>query len=228
MDRNYIEQHLLVDRYIQGRLEGSEQDAFEERLVWDQSLVEDVQLAEHLRDGLKEVSAARANVADSPGFDLVATVAGLFAVPQYAAAASFLLAVTLTIGVLTSPFVNLGGQSGAPALQTDIVPLFTTRSEGALEIAVDRDSWTVLLVDVMGDYDTYRATLRKHDPGAEPIWMQDGLLPTYPESLAVGMPGSALAAGRYVLTIEGMTTTDTGETRYEIVQEIPFESTSAD
>jgi hypothetical protein len=227
MDRNYIEQHLLVDRYIQGRLEGSEQEAFEERLVWDQSLLEDVQLAEHLRDGLKEASAVQANAADPPGFDLVAAVAGLFAVPQFAAAASFLLAVTLTIGVLTSPFVNLG-QSGAPALQTDIVPLFTTRSEDAPEIAVDSDAWTVLLVDVMGDYATYRVTLRKDDPGASPVWMQDGLMPTYPESLAVGMPGSALAAGRYVLTIEGAVTSDAGDTRYERVQDIPFVSTPAD
>jgi len=228
MDRNYIEQHLLVDRYIQGRLEGSEQDAFEERLVWDQSLIDDVQLAEHLRDGLKGVSAARADVADSPGFDLVATVAGLFAVPQYAAAASFLLAVTLTIGVLTSPFVNLGGQSDTPALQTDIVPLFTTRGENAVEIAVDPGTWTVLLVDVMGDYPAYRVTVRQEKPGGELVWMQDGLLPTYPESLAIGMPGSALPTGRYVLTIEGDLTSDTGETIYERLQDIPFVSNPAD
>jgi hypothetical protein len=228
MDRNYIEQHLLVDRYVQGRLEASEQDAFEERLVWDQSLIEDVQLAEHLRDGLKEVSATQADVADAPGFDLVAAVAGLFAVPQFAAAASFLLAVTLTIGVLTSPFVDLGSQSGTPALQTEVVPLFTTRSEDALEIAVDPDTWTVLLVDVIGDYATYRVTVRKDDPGAEPIWMQDGLLPTYPESLAVGMPGSALAAGRYVLTVEGAVTSNAGDNLYERVQDIPFVTTPAD
>jgi hypothetical protein len=228
MDRNYIKQHLLVDRYIQGKLEGREQDAFEERLVWDQSLLEDVQLAENLRDGLKEVSAEPADTADSPGFDLVAMITGLIAVPQFAAAASFLLAVTLTFGVLTSPLVDPGGRSGTPALRTDIVPLFTTRSEGVLEIEVDPDTWTVLLVDVMGDYPTYRVTVRKDDPSADPVWTQDGLLPTYPDSLAVGMPGSALATGRYVLTIEGVRTTDTGETGYEQVQEMPFESTSAD
>ena len=228
MDRNYIEQHLLVDRYIQGRLEGSEQDAFEERLVWDQSLLEDVQLAEYLRDGLKDVSAARANVADSPGFDLVATVAGLFAVPQYAAAAAFLLAVTLTIGVLMSPYVDLGGRSGTPELQTDIVPLFATRSEDVMEVTVDLDHWTVLLVDAMGDYPAYRVTVRPDQPGAGPVWMQGDLMPTYPESLAIGMPGSALATGRYVLTIEGAVTSDTGETLYERVQDIPFVTTPAD
>jgi hypothetical protein len=228
MDRNYIEQHLLVDRYVQGRLEGGELDEFEERLVWDESLVDEVRLAEHLRDSLREASAARAHVAGSPVFDLVAMVSGLLAVPRFAAAASFLLAVTLTAGVFMSPIVNPGGEAGTPALQTDIVPLFTTRSEDVMEVAVDSDHWTVLLVDVMGDYTAYRATVRKDEPGAEPIWLQDGLMPTYPESLAVGMPGSALAAGRYMLTIEGAVPSDTGETTYERIQDIPFQSRPAD
>lgn len=228
MDRNYIEQHLLVDRYIQGRLEGSEQDAFEARLVWDKALLEEVELAERLRAGLKDASVAATDVAEAPGFDLVATLSGLFAVPQFAAAASFLLAVTLTIGVLTSPFVNLGGQSGTSGLQTDIVPLFATRSDDAVSITVHPDTWTVLLVDVMGDYPAYRVTVRRDEPGADPVWMQDGLMPTYPESLAVGMPGSALATGRFVLTIEGVLDSGTAAATYERLQDIPFITTSAD
>jgi len=228
MDRNYIDQHLLVDRYLQGRLEASEQEAFEERLVWDTTLVDEVQLAEHLRDGLRGVSATQVTDIDSPGFDLVAMVSGLFAIPQFAAAASFLLAVALTTGVLMSPFVDLGDRSESPASQTDIVPLFATRSDDVMEIAVDPNAWTVLLVDVMGDYLAYRITIRKAGPDAEPIWMQDGLVPTYPESLAVGMPGSALATGRYVLTMEGAAETGTGETAYERVQDIPFVTTPTD
>ena len=228
MDRNYIEQHLLIDRYVQGRLEGGELDEFEERLVWDESLVDEVRLAEHLRDGLRAASAARNRVADSQGFDLVAMVSGLLAVPQFAAAASFLLAVTLTAGVLMSPFVNLGGRAGTPALQTDIVPLFATRGMDVMQVPVDPDDWTVLLVDVMGDYATYRATIRKDEPDAEPVLIQDGLMPTYPESLAVGMPGNTLAAGRYILTIEGVVPADTGEATYELIQNIPFESKPAD
>jgi len=228
MDRNYIEQHLLVDRYVQGRLEGSEHDAFEERLVWDQALVEEVELAEYLRDGLKEVSAARADVAAAPGFDLVATLSGLFAVPQFAAAASFLLAVTLTVAVLTSSYVDLGSRSGTTAVKTDIVPLFATRGDNDITIRVDPGTWTVLLVDVVGDYPAYRVTVRPDEPGAKPVWVQDGLLPTYPESLAVGMPGSTLPAGRYVLTIEGDVTSEAGETNHEHVQDIPFLAGPAD
>lgn len=228
MDRTYIEQHLLVDRYIQGKLEGSEQDAFEERLVWDKTLVEEVELAERLRSGLKEMSVAKDEVVAAPEFDFFAAVSGFFAVPQFAAAAAFLLAVALTITVVTSPVVDLGDRSESRALQTDIVPLFVTRSDDLLSIAVNPDAWTVLLVDVVGDYPTYRVTVRRDEPGSEPVWSQDGILPTYPESLAIGMPGSALAAGRYVLTIEGALAPDTGDTSYERVQSIPFLTMPAD
>jgi hypothetical protein len=58
--------------------------------------------------------------------------------------------------------------------------------------------------------------------------MQDGLVPTYPDSLAVGMPGSTLAAGRYLLTIEGALPADVGDATYKLIQEIPFESRPAD
>lgn len=223
-----MEQHLLVDRYIRGKLAEPELDAFEERLVWDKELVDEVELAERLRVGLKDAAAAKADIVEKPGFDLVAAVTGLFAVPQFAAAASFLLAVTLSVGFLSSPLVDTGSDSGPGTVQTDIVPLFATRSDDVISIAVDPGSWTVLLVDVLGDYETYRVTVRRDDPGSDPVWVQGSLLPTYPESLAVGMPGSALAAGRYVLTIEGARTSDTGDTLYERVQDIPFATTLAD
>jgi len=228
MDRNYIEQHLLVDRFIQGKLEENEQAAFEERLVWDEALVDEVELAERLRVGLKAVSAAKADIVEKPGFDLMAAVSGLFAVPQFAAAASFLLAVTLTVSVMSLSFIQSGGQVETPAQQTDIVPLFATRADDVISIKVDPGAWAVLLVDVMGDYATYRVTVRRDGPDSNPVWMQDGLVPTYPESLAVGMPGSALVTGRYVLTIEGVLTSNAGDTIYEHVQDIPFAATSTD
>ena len=250
MDSNYIERHLLVDRYIQGKLDEHEQQAFEERLVWDKALVDEVELAERLRAGLKELSSARADVTEAPGFDLVAVASGLFAIPQFAAAASFLLAVSLTIGVLMSPLVDLDSRYTTPspetdtlpllatrgansisttlAKQTDIVPLFGTRSDGARSIAVKPDSLTVLLIDVTGDYPTYRVTVRRDEPGSGTLWMQDGLMPTYPESLAVTMPGNVLAPGRYVLTIEAARTTDTGDEVYQRLQDIPFITTPAD
>jgi len=228
MDSNYIEQHLLIDRYLQGTLEKGEKDALEERLVWDEALVDELDLAEHLRDGLRAAATVREYVAEPRGFNLAAIGTSIFAVPQYAAAASFLLAVTLTIGVLLNPAVNIGGLKGYLATQIEIVPLLAVRSATVQTINVDRNAWTVLLVDVMGTYSSYLVTVREDEAGAEPIWVQDGLTPTYPDALAVGMPGNALDAGRYVLSLEGVIDADSGEKTYEHIQDIPFETAVAD
>ena len=223
MDRNYIEQHLLVDRYLKNSLDQTELDTFEERLVWDSELVAEVELAERLRDGLREAATRRDHAAAPAGQGLIAVISDFFAVPQYAAAASFLLAVTLTIGVLTSPMVNLGGTGTDSILETDIVPLVVTRSASVQTIEVDQDAWTVLLVDVIGNYPTYRATVRPAESGARPIWVQDDITPTYPDSLAIGMPGTVLVPGRYTITIEG--SDSTGDQSREKVQDITFETT---
>ena len=52
------------------------------------------------------------------------------------------------------------------------------------------------------------------------------LRPTYPESLAIGMPGNLLADGRYVLTVEGVVDTANGRGAYEHIQDTPFEARS--
>ena len=53
MDKKYIERHGMVDRYLQGTLPESEVAGFEERLTWDQELLDEVELAERLRAGLR-------------------------------------------------------------------------------------------------------------------------------------------------------------------------------
>lgn len=227
MDSNYIEQHLLIDRYLQGTLKEGEKDAFEERMVWDKDLVDQVDLAEHLREGLRAAATAREYVAEPRGFNLAALVTGILTVPQYAAAAASALAVMLTAGVLLNPSVNIGGSQGTTAMQTDIVPLLAVRSGSVQTIDVDQNAWTVLLVDVMGDHTSYRVTVRKDEAGAEPIWVQDGLMPTYPDALAVGMPGNTLDAGSYVLSLEGVIDADSDEKTYEHIQNIAFETETA-
>jgi hypothetical protein len=42
------------------------------------------------------------------------------------------------------------------------------------------------------------------------------------------MPGSLLEAGPYVLTVEGVSTSDDGEKTYEHIQNIPFDSAPAE
>ena len=64
------------------------------------------------------------------------------------------------------------------------------------------------------------------EAGPEPIWVQDGLTPTYPDSLAIGMPGNVLVPGRYTITIEGINAA--GDQQGEKVQDITFEATLAE
>ncbi|MGI9233298.1 MAG: hypothetical protein ACR2RD_06680 [Woeseiaceae bacterium] len=228
MDSNYIKQHFLIDRYLRGTLENGERDAFEERLVWDKSLIDELDLAERLRENLRDAAKTRESVAKSRGFDLVAMVTGFLTVPQYAAASSFVLAAMLTAGVLLNPSVDIDGSQGDSAAQTEIVPLLAVRGASVQTINVDENARTVLLVDVIGNYASYRVTIRKNDSDGEPIWQKDKLTPTYLDALAISMQGDALGAGHYVLSLEGTTDGDSGEKKYEKIQDIPFESAAAE
>lgn len=228
MDRKYIDMHLVVDRYLQGFLSESENAEFEERLVWDQELIDELDLAEHLREGLRESVADEKYAAGHGNRGIVVWLSDVFSTPQYAAAASFLLAVTLTAGVLLNPLMPGGEYQTNQGTPTEITPLLAVRGDTAQTIHIDHESWTVLLVDVIGDYGVYRVRIRQDESGAEAIWTQNGLKPTYPDALAVGMPGKTLAAGRYILTLEGVRDAETGEKTYEHIQDIAFIAVLAD
>jgi hypothetical protein len=86
----------------------------------------------------------------------------------------------------------------------------------------------VLLVDVTGSHASYKVTIRADQPGASPFWTQDDMLQTYLESLAVSLPGGLLEVGPYVLTVEGVSTSDDGEKIYEHIQDISFDSAPAE
>lgn len=219
MDSNYMKMHLSVDRYLRGTLTDDEKAAFEERLLWDNELIDEVDLAQSLREGLQAVASEPATEPTRPG--LLEWLASILLVPQYAAAASFLLAAVLMTAVFMTPIVEDGSGIDAYTPQTEIIPLLATRGGDSQVIVVVEDDWTVLLVDVVGGYDEYRASVRQ-DTAAEPFWAKDGLTPTYPEALAVGMPGSLLEPGDYVVTLEGVRVGDTGARDYEYIQDIPF------
>jgi hypothetical protein len=228
MDEKYIERHLVVDRYLQGSLSGGEVADFEERLTWDQALIDELDLAERLRDGLRQATGEDSSTVAADRAGIGDWLSNLFSVPQYAAAASFALAVTLTAGVLLNPFGAGRSTDGFRAIPTEIVPLVVLRGATASPVVFSAGAQLVLLVDVAGSHASYRVTIRSDQPGASPFWTQDGLLPTYLESLAVSLPGGLLEAGPYVLTVEGVSTSDDGEKAYGHIQDIAFDSTPAE
>jgi len=228
MNEKYIELHLVVDRYLQGTLSSSEMAAFEERLTWDQDLIDELDLAEHLREGLRRAVAEGDEVVAADRAGIADWLSSLLSVPQYAAAASFALAVALTAAVLLNPFGAGRGTQRFHAMPTELVPLVVLRGGTASPVVFKPGSQLVLLVDVMGSHASYRVTVRADRPGALPFWTRDDLQPTYLESLAVSIPGDLLEAGPYVLTVEGVMTSADGKKTYDHIQDIAFESAPAE
>ena len=102
MDTNYIKMHLVIDRYVQGKLTDDELPEFEERLVWDQDLQEQVELAETMRDWLRaSVEENRCSI--PPKRHPLGWFADVIVAPGYAAAASFVLGVLITSAALIYP-----------------------------------------------------------------------------------------------------------------------------
>jgi hypothetical protein len=216
--------HFVVDRYLRDALSEAETAEFEERLVWDRELMDELDLAESLRDGLRR-ALDKNEVSRASGITRVTGhIREFFATPMYAAAASFLLAVGLTVTALLGPIAPTGSSDNAQFASTEIVPLFTTRSDGIAEIKVSKSIWTVLLVDAPPSYVAFRATVRRQGAAGDPVWVRHELAPTYPDSLAIGMPGELLPAGRYVLALEGRD----DEGSYQHIQDIVFDSASAE
>ncbi len=224
MDRDYIDMHLLIDRYLLGGLAEDEKAQFEERLVWDQELIDELDLAECLRDGLrKSVSEDRYSVTKlNPG--VAGWLSDVLAVPQYAAAASFLLAVTLTVGVLLNPLMTGSGDRGIDAPHFDIVQMIVVRGASVQQVPFDDEAITVLLVDAVADYESYRVTVHRDSADGELVWMQEDLLPHFQESVAVSIPGKLLSTGRYVLTLEGIRIAETGARTFGHVSDITFDA----
>jgi hypothetical protein len=227
MDKESMGPHLEVDRYLRGTMSGDEAAEFEKRLTWDQNLIDELVLAECLY-GPREATGEGSYTAAADRAGIGDWLSNLFSVPQYAAAAAFAVAVALTAGILLNPFGAGRGTIGFQATPTEIVPLVVFRGATASPVVSRADTQLVLLVDVTGSHASYRVTIRADQPGASPFWTQDGMLPTYLESLAVGMPGGLLEAGPYVLTVEGVSTSDDGEKIYEHIQDISFESAPAE
>lgn len=216
MNRNYIDTHLAVDRYLRGTLSEDELAEFEERLVWDQALMDEVDLAEKLREGLQahldkdEPASARNRFTER-----LITLVG---VPAYAAAASFLLAVGLTSFVMTNMTPAGGPSPSNGTARTEIVPLFATRAASGIDIEVSDSAWTVLLIDAPRGFSSFRASVARQDDDTV-VWSGDDLEATYPDSLALGMPGEVLAEGAYSLLIEGQAA---DRLIWQQIQVIPF------
>jgi len=214
MDRNYVIENQLVDRYLRGDLSGDESTAFEEFYLSDQETLAELELAEKLEVGLK--AAAEQGRLEKPSRHdwLVRAVTS----PQWAAAASVLLVLSLGYNGMLQRQLDSAPNVAAPQL----VPLIATRSATpATVISNVSDDWVVLLVDPgFEPYSDYRATVLDRD--GETLWVVGGLRPGYEDFLAVGVDGTILQPGRYDLVVQGRSVSgdfaEISRTAFEVIQ----------
>jgi hypothetical protein len=204
MDRQYIRDHEVIERYLSGALTAEEEQAFEEAYLGDQELLDQVQAAERLRTGIKELGSAGSleRVRPSAGWHQ------WLASPRYAAAASVLLAVSLGFSaMLYRENLDLRESGTAQTFErTRLVRLEALRGGTEREIsAPEPDERTVLQLDAgTVAYDTYRGTLnRRGGDRFETIWSRADLMPEPDETILIGVPGRDLQPGTYEALLEG-------------------------
>jgi hypothetical protein len=195
--------HFLVDDYLRGDLDDTQLAAFEERLVWDQSLLDELELAERLKEGLRASQPAMAHQSEAHSTSVSSRLSNWMARPMYAAAASFLLATTLAT-VFYPAFYNpdLAATSYTTA-HTALVPLMTFRNGDPHKISVRDDTTSVLLIDILTEHDSYRAMIRS-EPSGDEVWSGDDLRLTDLDRLAISVPGSSLIPGQYTVSVYGV------------------------
>jgi hypothetical protein len=203
MEIDYIKAHMMIERYVQGNLSDDEVVAFEERLLWDQSLQEDVDLAEAMQNWLK-ASAEESKFTISETRRAPRWIPDFLLNPGYAAAASFVLGLIVAFPILRSPqqgteFVL---DESAPSI---VIPLLATRSADnePTSVPITPGAVTLLLVDVPFLDESFNIVVRR-SAGGEAVWTQSGLSAGFLDAIAVGLPAAAVPPGRYILAIESI------------------------
>ena len=222
MDREYVVEHDVVNRYLADKLSDGDRAAFEEYFLSCPETLDELELTEKLREGL--ANAATAADRWRPGF-----VTRLLYSPQYAAAASVLLAVSLiaTGGLLFEKFSDAGsGMSGNFSNQVYVLETVrgTTDDPGANLVFIGRAASPIVLIvyPEFGEYDQYRATV--HPIGDEAtLWLAQSIR-SESDALAIILPGDLVTPGDYRVRVHGITRSDDSV----LLEEISFRASAAD
>jgi hypothetical protein len=203
MNREYISEHNVVERYLTGRLSDEELAAFEERCLWDHEVLDELEAAERLREGLRDFDAGAAQSAPR------GPLARWLLSPQWAAAASVLLVVSLaTTGQLLltrSPSSDVG----LATARVYSIEMTRGADEASATVRVGpADEWVVLLVyPDMERHERFQANLYRAGE-SRAAWQANDISAGTGESLAVTLPAALLTPGAYRLQVIGMQDSD--------------------
>ena len=208
MNEKYTNENMLVERYLEGKLTAEQAASFEEQFLSSDELLNELEAAERLGQGLHDVSALEnAHVTKKPASNVVS----LFQSPRYAMAASFMLLVSMGVSsVLLQKNAHLSEFGSNQAIPTEIIPLVSVRGVAGSEMNTlplgETPKQFVLMLDPgFETYSHYRATVYRMNPAKEPamLWQVDEMLPGYEEMLALSVPSSVLSPGDYEIQLEG-------------------------
>ena len=132
MDETHTTENMLVERYLEGKLTAEQATSFEEQFLSSDELLNELEAAERLGQGLHDMSALEnAQVTKKPASNVVS----LFRSPHYAMAASFMLLVSLGVSsVLLQKNAHLSEFDSNRAVPTEIIPLVSVRGAAGNEL----------------------------------------------------------------------------------------------
>lgn len=226
MDHTYIDEQLVVDRYLMGKLTAEEAERFEEHYLHCPRCLDLLEEAERFRGAVRQVAAedaargpggppAAEREAAEGGARVLPFPARLFATPgrrgliAAAALAALILPPALLYRQLQDAEKELARARRPPA-RTAIFSLGLERggprtSEPTHRIRLGSEpEWIVLSLDLgHAGHDAYRAVvLREGEHEREEVWRGAGLQPDAQGALAIGFPSSFLEAGDYRIRVE--------------------------
>lgn len=234
MDDKHTDGTLMIERYLRGDMSDEEAAGFEELFLSSGRLLDELESAERLQQGLKDVDtlekANKSTRATRTG-GVASGVVSLFQSPRYAMAASFLLVASLGVsGFLVQQNIQLGEISQGLAVPAEIVPMVTVRGyTGSEPVNMlhlgDHGQQFVLMLDP--GYETYshfRATVFSLDAADTPVqlWQVDNLRPGFEDMLALTVPGAVLRPGEFEIHVEGWRDGWPATQAFEPVSTIPF------
>ncbi len=214
MNKNLTDESRLIEQYLANELSDSEREAFEERVLYTPGLLDELEAAERLQQGLQDVTALeRANApADwSAGHSRHAVVT-LFQSPRYAMAASVLLLISLGVSsFLLQQNRHLGLVDASLPVQTEIIPLVSVRSVAGsdpvntLKLGDGTHQYVMMLDPGFEEYSHFRASVYQLKAGGTKtmLWQVDEMIPGYEDMLALSVAGTILKAGDFEITVEG-------------------------
>lgn len=210
MDMNYINENLVVERYLQGKLSTEESEVFEEAFLASPELLDQLEAAERLQQGLEDLQTVEGG---SQRRGNVVFAGSLFHSPRYALAATVVMAVSLVVsGGLYLQNIALSERSATgSATPVQIVALETVRGVASdepfnvLNISEPGGRFVLMVDPGFEPYSHFRATITRIGNGdtKERVLQLDDLQPGYEEMLALSLSSSLLTPGDYEVRVEG-------------------------